>query len=304
MTRVCVVGSLNMDLVIRAPRLPARGETVTEGAFATFRGGKGANQAVAAARLGARVSMVGCVGDDLFGRQLLDGLRDEGIETTAVRVDGGAPTGVALITVDPSGHNTIVVAPGANRQLTVSDGEAAGAAIVEADVVLAQLEVPVESVLAAARLARGRGRRVVLDPAPAGPLLDELYRHLTLINPNEGEAQRLTGMAVQDDAGVRTAAEILLARGCGGVIIKMGEKGAFVAADGTREMVEGVAVQAVDTTAAGDAFAAALAVALAEGRDAVAATRFANLVGALSVTRMGAQASMPTRDEVAALAPR
>ncbi|HEV8340568.1 MAG TPA: ribokinase [bacterium] len=304
MTAVCVVGSLNMDLVIKAPRLPARGETVTEGEFAVFRGGKGANQAVAAARLGAQVSMIGCVGDDLFGRQLLNGLRGERIETRAVRVDRGAPSGVALITVDPAGHNTIVVAPGANRRLTASDVDAGREAIAQADVVLAQLEVPMEAVLQAARLGRAQGRPFVLDPAPAAPLPAELYECVSLINPNEGEAQRLTGIDVDDEAGVRAAAEILLARGSGGVVIKLGEKGAFVAAGGTREMVEGVKVQAVDTTAAGDAFAAALAVALAEGRDVVAATRFANLVGAMSVTRMGAQASMPTRDEVAALAPR
>ncbi|MGH2452173.1 MAG: ribokinase [bacterium] len=304
MTRVCVLGSLNMDLVIKALRLPARGETVTGGEFATFRGGKGANQAVAAARLGAGVSIVGCVGDDLFGRQLVDGLREEGIDTRAVRVDRGTPSGVALITVDPDGHNTIVVAPGANRRLTVADVEAARQAIAEADVLLAQLEVPVEAVLQAARLARARGRPIVLDPAPATPLPGELYENVSVINPNEGEAQRLTGIAVDDEAGVRAAAEVLLARGCGAVVIKVGEKGAFVAAGTTREMVEGIAVAAVDTTAAGDAFAGALAVALAEGRDTVAAARFANVVGALSVTRMGAQPSMPTRDEVAALAPR
>ena len=301
MTSICVVGSLNMDLVIKAPRLPAPGETVTGGAFATFHGGKGANQAVAAARLGARVSMVGCVGDDLFGRQLLDGLREEGIDTRAVRVDRGAPSGVALITVDPAGHNTIVVAPGANRRLTVADVDAAGETIGAADVLLTQLEVPMEAVLQAARLARARGRQVVLDPAPATPLPGELYKNVSLLNPNEGEAQWLTGITVDDEAGVHAAAEVLLARGCGAVVIKLGEKGAFIASGTTRGMVEGVRVQAVDTTAAGDAFAAALAVALAEERDTVAAARFANVVGALSVTRMGAQPSLPSRDEVAAL---
>ncbi len=304
MTSVCVLGSLNMDLVIKAPRLPARGETVTGGEFATFRGGKGANQAVAAARLGAQVTMVGCVGDDLFGRQLLDGLREEGIDVRGVRIDRGAPSGVALITVDPTGHNTIVVAPGANRRVTAADVEVAGDAIAESDVLLAQLEVPVDAVLAATLFAREQGRWVILDPAPAGPLPPQLYEHVSLINPNEGEAQRLTGIPVDDEAGVRSAAEALLARGCGAVVIKLGEKGAFVASGTVREMVEGIRVQAVDTTAAGDAFAGALAVALAEGRDTVAAARFANLVGALSVTRMGAQPSMPTRDEVAALARR
>ena len=302
MTRVCVVGSLNMDLVIKAPRLPVRGETVTGGEFATFRGGKGANQAVAAARLGAHVAMVGCVGDDLFGRQLLDGLREEGIDIRGVHTDRGAPSGVALITVDPTGHNTIVVAPGANRRVTTADIEAAQGVLAESDVLLMQLEVPVDAVLHAARFAREQGRRVILDPAPAGPLPPELYEHVSLINPNEGEAQRLTGIPVDDDAGVRSAAEALLARGCSAVVIKLGEKGAFVAWGTVREMVEGIRVQAVDTTAAGDAFAGALAVALAEGRDTVAAARFANLVGALSVTRMGAQPSMPTRDEVAAQA--
>lgn len=300
--RVTVVGSLNMDLVIKAPKLPEIGETVLHGEFATFPGGKGANQAVAASRLGARVAMVGRVGNDGFGRQLIDGLARDGVNTSHVRVDREAPTGVALITVDPRGRNTIVVASGANMRVGITDVEDASQLIADSDVLLLQLEVPTEAVTAAARLARTRGRRVILDPAPARPLPDDLYAQLDVINPNEVEARVLTGISIDDERAVARAAEYLLTRGCRVAVIKMGSRGAYLAGGDVRAMVSAIPVDAVDSTAAGDAFAGALAVALGEGRALDAAVRFANAAAAISVTRMGAQPSMPRRDEVEAFA--
>lgn len=300
MPRVTVVGSLNMDLVIRAPKLPEAGETVLGGTFATFPGGKGANQAVAAARLGASVAMVGRIGDDAFGRQLRDGLAREGIDLSHLRTDASAATGVALITVDAAGRNTVMVASGANMRLTTGDVDAARDLIAASRVLLLQLEVPLDVVRHAAEMARAAGCRVVLDPAPAPsqPLPDELYRAIAVLNPNEVEAKALTGVRVSGEADARRAAEALLARGCGAAVIKLGERGAYLAAGRRREAVPALRVQAVDTTAAGDAFAAAMGVALAEGQDLLAAVRFANAVGAFSVTRMGAQPSMPTRAEL------
>ncbi|MGQ0550628.1 MAG: ribokinase [Armatimonadota bacterium] len=315
---VTVVGSLNTDLVVKAPRLPEVGETVPGGTFATFPGGKGANQAVAAARLRARVVMVGRVGNDAFGQRLRQGLASEGIDVTHLRADPEAPSGVALITVDSVGRNTIVVASGANMRLTAADVEAARASIEQSHVLLLQLEVPLEAVERAASIAHAAGCRVILDPAPAPdrPLPDGLYRHLDVVNPNEVEARALSGTAITDAATARAAAEHLLARGCRAVVIKLGDRGAYVAVgvghvagDGpdrvlspVRLAIPGISVEAVDTTAAGDAFAAALAVAIAEGKDLLAAARFANAAGALSVTRMGAQPSMPSREDVAAFA--
>lgn len=300
MPRVAVVGSLNMDLVIKAPRLPEAGETVLGGAFATFPGGKGANQAVAAARLGASVAMVGRVGDDAFGRQLRDGLRREHIDASRIRSDSDAATGVALITVDEAGRNTIVVASGANMRVAAEDVNAARDLIASARVLLLQLEVPVEVVLVAAELAHAAGCQVVLDPAPAPlhPLPNALFRLLSVINPNEVEARALTGIAIANESDAARAAEALLAHGCQAAVIKLGDRGAYLAAGTQREAIPMVRVEVVDTTAAGDAFAGGLGVALAEGRGLPAAVRFANMVGAFKVTRMGAQPSMPTRAEL------
>lgn len=301
--RITVVGSLNTDLVFRAPALPQPGETVSGGEFATFLGGKGANQAVGAARLGARVAMVGCVGGDDFGRRLVDGLRADGVDVSHVRVDRESVSGTALITVDPRGQNTIVVAPGANWRLTPEDVARAEPLVRDSAVLLLQLEVPMDAVLAAARLASAHGVRVVLDPAPAPrePLPDDLLGLVDVVNPNESEARALTGVAVPDEAGASEASARLLSAGAKAVVIKLGERGAFVH-DGTRgQMLPAIAVDPVDTTAAGDAFAAALAVGLAEGMSLLEAARFANAAGALSVTRRGAQPSLPYRTEVDAL---
>lgn len=299
---VTVVGSLNIDLVIKTPKLPSAGETILGGAFSIFRGGKGANQAVAAARLGATTRIVGCVGDDSFGDQLREGITAEGVEMSAVRTVTSVSSGVALITVDPAGENTIVVASGANMHLNQADIEAAGPAIAGSAVLLLQLEVPLDVVVHAAALAKASGVAVVLDPAPAFLLPSALYRVVSVIHPNEREAEILTGVPVHDMDGARDAADRLLRAGCQAVIIKLGVRGAYLATPSLTEEVPGIPVDAVDTTAAGDAFAGALAVALAEGKPLSAAARFANVVGALKVTRMGAQPGLPTRAEVVAFA--
>lgn len=302
MPRITVVGSLNMDLVIKAPKLPELGETVTGGQFGTFPGGKGANQAVAAARLGAHVTMVGCVGGDAFGEQLRAGLAQDGIDISHIRRDADAPSGVVFITVDDRGRNTLVVAPGANSRLTPADVDAAADAIKSSQFLLVQLEIPLVVVIHAAQVARRAGCRVILDPAPARPLPAELYRNVYLVNPNEVEAKLLTGITITDERDAARAAESFLSKGCEVAVIKLGERGAFLASDSNRQLMPAVPVNAVDSTAAGDAFAGALAVALAEGNALDAAVRFANATAALSVTRMGAQPSMPRRDEVNAFA--
>jgi ribokinase len=304
MPQITVVGSINMDLVIKALKLPETGETVTGGRFGTFPGGKGANQAVAAARLGAQVTMVGCVGSDAFGEQLRNGLAKDGIDILHVRQHPDAPSGVVFITVDDRGQNTLVVAPGANSQLTSADVDAATEAIHSSRFLLVQLEIPLEVVVHAAEVAHRASCRVILDPAPARPLPAELYRNVYLVNPNEIEAKLLTGVTIRDERAAAAAAESFLSKGCEVAVIKLGERGAYVASEAIRGSMPAVPVDAVDSTAAGDAFAGALAVALAEGKELEAALRFANAAGALSVTRMGAQPSMPRRDEVNAFARR
>lgn len=300
MVDVCVVGSLNMDLVVKAPRFPAVGETVTGATFAAFPGGKGANQAVAAARLGARVAMVGRVGADAFGEQLIAGLQTEGVDVTRVLVDRTAPTGVASITVDAAGDNAIVVASGANARLRPEDVEAAAGLIGSAHVLLLQLEVPLETVMRAARLGRAGGAIVCLDPAPATPLPAECYPLLDVIDPNETEVRILTGLPTSTIPEAERAAETLLQRGARAAVVKLGERGAVYLSPAGRAHVAAIPVTPVDTTAAGDAFAAALGVALGEGKTLAEAVRFATRAAALKVTRLGARA-LPTRAEVDAM---
>lgn len=297
MVRVCVVGSLNADLVVRVRRLPEVGETVTGGVFHTFPGGKGANQAVAAARLGAPVRMVGKVGADSFGRELRAALTRAGVDHGWVGVDPEVPTGVALIGVEESGRNLIMVAPGANARLRPEDVPAE--CVEGSDVLLLQLEVPIHTVLHAARLGRAAGTLVCLDPAPATDLPDELWRLVDVLTPNRGEAQALAGRPVHDVHGAREAAEALLARGVPRVVVKLGEEGALYASAGEWGHVPALRVRAVDTTAAGDAFSAALGVALGEGWSLPRAVQFATCAAGLKVTRMGAQA-VPSREEVEA----
>lgn len=298
MTRVLVAGSANADMVVRVPRIPRPGETVLGGAFAMAAGGKGANQAVAAARAGARVTFVARVGDDLFGRQALDGFARDGIETRFVRATPGAATGIALITVDERGENSISVASGANALLAAADIEAAAEAFGAADIVLLQLESPLGTVEAAARAAKGRGVPVVLNPAPARELGDGLLSLVSVLTPNEHEAELLTGVAVRDEAGAREAARRLRARGPATVVVTLGERGVYASSDAFEGGVPPFRVDPVDTTAAGDVFNGALAVALAERRPLPDALRFAQAAAAISVTRPGAQPSAPTREEI------
>ncbi len=289
-----------MDLVVQVPRLPAVGETVGGGVLGRFRGGKGANQAVAAARLGSRVAMVGRVGDDAFGREILDGLRDEGVDLSHTPAQPGAATGVALIGVDRQGQNIILVAPGANAELTTRDVQEARHAILAADVLLLQLEIPMEPILTAAHIARGAGVLVCLDPAPALALPDDLYRMVDVLNPNEVEAAALARLPAGTIEEVRSAARSLSNLGPRTVVVTMGRHGAFYLSSDEEGHMPAHPVTAVDATAAGDAFAAALGVGLAEGKPLPEAVRFANLTAGLKVARMGAQ-SMPTRAQVDAL---
>ncbi len=300
MTRVLVVGSSNTDMIVRVPRIPRPGETILGGAFAMAAGGKGANQAVAAARAGGRVTLVARVGDDLFGRQAREGFVRDGIDARFVLTTPGAPSGIALITVDERGENSISVASGANARLSVADVEAAGGAFDAADVVLLQLESPLDAVDAAARAAKGRGIPVILNPAPARELDDALLRLVSVLTPNESEAEMLAGVPVRDADGAREAARRLRDRGPATVVVTLGERGVYALSEGFEGPVPAFAVEAVDATAAGDVFNGALAVALAEKRPLAEALRFAQAAAAISVTRPGAQPSAPTRAEIGA----
>jgi ribokinase len=297
---VVVFGSINMDLVVRTPRLPTPGETLTGHTFFTAPGGKGANQAVACARLGVPTRMVGRVGDDLFGEQLRASLRSFGVQDDGVLTTPG-PSGVALIAVDDTAENTIVIVPGANGAVSIADIPRLERALDGARALLLQLEVPIETVVAAARAAHTRGVTVILDPAPALPLPDELYALADIITPNEHEATTLTGIAVHDDQGAIAAARALIARGARRVAIKLGARGALTADTEGEQFWSSFTVTPVDTVAAGDAFNGGLAVALSEGRSFDEAIRWGLAAGALSVTRHGAQPSMPERNEVLTL---
>jgi ribokinase len=297
--RIVVVGSINVDMVVKARRIPAPGETVTGGAFTMSAGGKGANQAVAAARLGAEVTLIGMVGRDSFGDQSRENYEREGIRTDRIGVDTVHPTGVALIMVDEQGENLISVASGANHALTEAQVESAAEEITAADIVMLQLEIPMGVVARTVQLAAGAGVPVILNPAPAAPLPDGLWGGVTYLTPNEAEAAQLTGIAVGDEASAGRAAQRLLDRGARHVIVTLGAKGALLAAEpGQAVLIPSPRVTAIDSTAAGDAFNAALAWALGSGLPLAEAVRRACLVGALSVTRLGAQPSLPTRDEL------
>ncbi|HEY71754.1 MAG TPA: ribokinase [Thermoflexia bacterium] len=295
---VTVVGSLNMDLVARAPRIPRPGETIIGGEFRNVPGGKGANQAIAAARLGATVSMVGRVGRDTFAGPLLDNLDADGIDHTFVVQDPEAATGVALIVVDDGGENSIVVASGANMRLSPADVDGAEAAIAGADALLLQLEIPLETVIRAAKIARARAVKIILNPAPARSLPAELLSLVDVLIPNESETALLTGLPVGDQAEAKTAAAALQDSGVGTVILTLGERGAMLATEGKTELFPAFDVTPVDTTAAGDAFVGGFAVALAEGRTLAEAVRWGNGAGGLAATKLGAQPSLPARRDL------
>lgn len=299
--KIVVIGSSNTDMVIRTPRIPRPGETVLGGEFYMAPGGKGANQAVAAARAGGDVHFIARVGDDVFGRQSLDGFARDGIHTECIVRDKDAPSGVALIIVGPDGENSIAVASGANARLRVSDVQRAKSVITSADIVLMQLESPLETVRNAAEIAASAGLPVVLNPAPARALGDDILGRVTYFTPNETEAEILTGITLIRKADLAKAADALLAKGIKAVLITLGAKGVYVATEEKKEVLPAFKVIPVDTTAAGDAFNGALAVALAEGRPLFEAARFANAAAALATTRMGAQPSLPMRTDIESL---
>jgi ribokinase len=298
--RVVVVGSINLDLVAFAPSIARAGETRAGSTFQTFPGGKGANQAVAAARVGASVSMVGKVGSDAFGEQLRANLQSSGVDIEAVAVAPG-PSGVALITTDQQGQNAITVIAGANALVVPADLDQNIDVIRGADVLLSQLELPLETVIYLSDIARREHIPLVLDPAPASPVPSALLNNVAWLTPNETEACSLLGDAGQQisDDDVPRFAEALLKLGSRNVILKLGDRGCFLAlSDGTRERIPAYPVRAVDSTAAGDAFNGAFAAALLDGRSPIESARYASAVAAISVTRNGAQPSMPTRAEV------
>jgi len=296
--RIVVVGSSNTDMIIKLDRIPQPGETILGGEFTTAAGGKGANQAVAAARAGGEITFVARVGQDMFGEQAVAGFVKDHLRVQYVLRDPKAPSGVALIFVANDGENSIAVASGANGRLIPSDVKKAERAIAGANSVLMQLETPLETVQAAARSAARAKVPVILNPAPARKLPAELLRLVSILTPNETEAELLTGIAVRNEESAARAAEALLARGVKTVIITLGARGAFLAEASTRQLVPGFKVKPVDTTAAGDVFNGALAVALGEGRPLIEAVRFANAAAAISVTRLGAQPSAPARSEI------
>jgi ribokinase len=298
MSKIVVVGSSNTDLIIKLDRIPRPGETVLGGEFSTAAGGKGANQAVAAARAGGEVTFIARLGCDSMGEQAIAGFVRDGINVDYIVRDKTRPSGVALIFVAQDGENSIAVASGANERLSPTDVKRAAKVIRGARVLVLQLETPLNTVRMAAELAAKAGVKVLLNPAPARKLPDKLLKYVDVLTPNEGEAEMLTGIKVRDRNAAAKAAKALLARGVENVIITMGSRGAFVAGREVRQMIPAYKVKAVDTTAGGDVFNGALAVALAEGRSLLEAARFATAAAAISVTRLGAQTSAPTRLEI------
>lgn len=296
--QILVVGSSNTDMVVRSAHLPRPGETVLGGTFLMNPGGKGANQAVAVARLGGQVTFICKVGSDIFGHQARQLFEEEGIDTTYVCTDTEHPSGVALITVDDRAENCIVVASGANAYLLPEDLKGIEKVLDRTEILLVQLEIPLETVEYVAALARERGKKLILNPAPARPLSRELLECLYLITPNETEAEMISGVKIVDETSAIQAAVHINEMGVDNVIITLGSKGALVYADRQATRIPAYEIQAVDTTAAGDVFNGALAVSLSEGNTLIHAARFACKASALSISRVGAQASVPYRNEL------
>lgn len=297
MKKIIVVGSANTDMVVKIDKHPLPGETRLGGDFFMNAGGKGANQAVAAARLGGNVAFVAKVGNDIFGKQTLDGLTNEQIDTSHVFIDETAPSGTALIIVNAEGENSIVVASGANAKLSVEDVNSI-VDLTDTAFILIQLETPIETVTAVINAAKKNGTHVILNPAPAQPLTDAILDGLFLLVPNESEATILTGIEVSDVTSASKAADAILQRGVSHVIITLGKQGAYFKSLYKEFVIPAPVVTAVDTTAAGDTFCGALIVAKTEGKDWEEAIQFAIAAASLSVTRMGAQASIPYRNEI------
>lgn len=296
--RIVVIGSSNTDMVVYSQHIPKPGETVLGGKFKMNPGGKGANQAVAAARLGGNVMFVASVGSDMFGKESVQNFKSAGIDSSLVTIRENVASGIALILVDEKGENSISVASGANSSITIADIERARPAIKKASFLLIQLEIPLPIVSYAISVATQEQCPVILNPAPALHLSDHILEAVSIITPNETEAEILTGIKVIDTNTAKQAAIALRKKGVQKVIITLGAKGAFILTDEIEVMVPVMPVTPVDTTAAGDTFNGALAVALSEGMDLISSVRFANQAAALSVTKEGAQASIPSRSEL------
>lgn len=298
MNKILVIGSSNMDLVVQVPRCPAAGETLFGSSFTTNYGGKGANQAVAVARIGSGVTFMTKLGNDTFGQQMRQHFSEEGMDLTHILTDAESPTGTALITVEDKGENRIIVVPGANARLTENDVESLSAEINSCRFVLTQLEIPLPTVLHIAEMTSAAGKQLILNPAPARPLPNSLLQKVFLITPNETEAEILTGIRVSDVESARRAALWFREKGVQQIVITIGSQGAFVFTDDFQGMVPAYKVKAIDTTAAGDVFNGALTVALSEGKTTADAARFGCAASALAVMRPGAQSSIPTRTEI------
>jgi len=299
--KIVVVGSCNTDMVIKADRLPIPGETILGGTFFMNPGGKGANQAVAASRMGGKVTLISKTGNDVFGKQSVMLYTTENIKTDFIYSDSKHPSGVALITVDSQGENCIVVASGANAYLNPSDIDKASSEIENSDLVLMQLEIPIETVEYVAEMASKKGIKVILNPAPARALSDNLLKNLYIIVPNKSEAEILSGIKVSDIESAKQAADIISAKGVDIVVITLGSQGALIKEYNEYLFVEAFKVDALDTTAAGDTFCGAFCVGLSEGRSIPEAVKLAARAAAITVTRMGAQASIPYRSELSSL---
>ena len=297
MSKILVIGSLNMDLIVTTTRIPAVGETVLGSDFSSAPGGKGANQAVAAARLGGAVSMIGCVGDDIFGKSLLENLHYNSVDTSCVKVIEGSPTGVAVIVLK-DGDNSIIVDPGSNYKLTAEMIDEMEDQIKECSIMLVQLEIPIETVERAVSLARKHGVTVLLNPAPAAKLSEELLSKIDIFTPNESECEFITGIPVKSTKDAERAVEVLVGKGIRQVIITMGSKGVVYNSGNTIVHKPAYNVEVVDTTAAGDSFSGAVAVALAGGKNIDEAIELASKVGALTVMKKGAQPALPSLEEV------
>ena len=296
MPNIIVVGSLNADLVVRVPRFPQPGETISGEDLSIIPGGKGANQAVAAARQGTSVSMLGRVGNDSFGPELVNNLKQNHVDTSHVQIDKTSSTGTATIIVDSNGQNVIVLSPGGNGKVVPADMNEV--AFSDYQILLLQLEIPLETVLSAARRAKESGLRILLNPAPARSLPDELISMTDFILPNEGELSLLTGQAVNDISSAEKAAKVLLARGAQNVIVTLGAKGALIVSMEQVTHVNTYQVDVVDTTAAGDAFIGGFASALLQNKSLEEAVHYSCACGALAATKFGAQPSLPTQEEV------
>ena len=299
MKKILVVGSSNTDLIIKVPEIPRPGETLIGGDFQTFQGGKGANQAVAAARGGGDVVFIASVGNDNYGAESIKGYKLDNINTEDIKICKNIPSGIAMITIAANGENAIAVASGANAELKPEDLDEAEEAFHEADYMLVQLETPLDTVQKAVEICAEFETKVILNPAPAAELADDIISMIDIITPNETEAERLTGVKVQNDSDAKKASEVLHKRGINTVIITLGSQGAFLSdrITGVSKTVPGFKVEATDTTAAGDVFNGQLAVALAEGLSLEDAIRQAHAAAALSVQKLGAQSSIPRREE-------